>query len=142
MAFVTKPVWTPATVGSLPETTKVAFEVVPGIMAEKGVAVEYKLRSRRGRCHAAPAHPALLPEEASSTPAPPALVPSKRQATVVVDFYPQATAERPFEVERLLRLSELSAPSPGISTLVVTVSDVTASGDLVRSFERSATISL
>ena len=142
MAFATKPVWTPATIVTLPETTKVVFEVVPGVMAENGIAVEYELKSRRGRFHRAPVPPALLPEEAPSRPPTPKLVPRKRGAMTVVDFYPEAKAEEPFEIERLLRLEEQPSPSPGISTLVVTVSDVTASGDLVRSITRSASIAL
>ena len=128
MAQMSKPDWQPRPVKSMPALTIVTFNVKPGGSAAK-TRVHYQLISPRvvlGR----PAGSAQIPpdELSASTPKP---TPVARADRIIDDDY-VLPASVVAKITRALRLELASSQLlPGTATLVVTVFDVTAQGELV-----------
>ena len=127
MAQISKPDWQPRPVTSMPVLTTVTFNVRPGGSATL-TRVHYQLISPRV-VFASPADTSLLPpaERGASDPKP---SPSSRSERVIDDDYVLPSGLT--KVTRALRL-ELVSPElkPATATLLVTIFDVTSSGDLV-----------
>ena len=143
MAIVSKPVWSPKKVTSLPVCTTVEFTVIPGLLAEDGIVVEYVLHSKHAELQAGPKPPALSDDESDgSEPTAPGLEPSKRGRALLVDRYRGALFNTPFPIKRALCLMKTPGGTRGFSSLTVTVSDMPKTGAPTDAFVQSVTIRL
>ena len=143
MAIMSKPTWSPNPVLALPALTTIEFIVIPGVLAEDGIVIEYVLHSEHAEFQAGPKPPALSDDEASgSVPTAPDLEPNKRGRALLVERYRGARFNEPFHIKRALSVSKTPGGTPGISTMTVTVSDMQSSGAPTDAFVKSVTIGL
>jgi len=129
MAVLSVPKWRPDPVGALPAATTIEFTVIPGVLAQEGIVIEFVLHSLRAEFRDGAAPPALADDErAGSDPTTPDLVPQKRLSALIVDRYPRATPDMPLVIKRMLPLQALAGGSSGVASITVTVSDVQVGG--------------
>jgi hypothetical protein len=125
MAIVSKPIWSPDPVTSLPSCTTIEFTVIPGVFADSGIIVEYVLHSAQAEYLAGTKPPGLSDDEKNgSDPTTPDLEPNKRGRALLVDRYRGARFNEPFQITRMLCLSKTPGGTPGLSSITVTVSDM------------------
>lgn len=143
MAIVSRPIWSPDPVTSLPSCTTIEFAVIPGVFADSGIVVEYVLHSEHAEYLAGTKPPALSNDETNgSDPTTPDLEPNKRGRALIVDRYRGARFNQPFQIKRMLCLSKTPGGTPGLSSITVTVSDVQSNGSPTDPFVQSAMIRL
>jgi hypothetical protein len=143
MAVLSVPQWSLEQIVTLPAASKVTFKVIPGVFAQKGIAIEYVLHSKRAQFQDGAVPPALREDERTgSQPTVPDLVPRERSTILVVDRIPGAKPNDTVSITRTLSLSAVTNPSPGIASITVTVSDVRLDDTRTDGMVQSATIVL